>query len=446
FINSQNDILGLEDYDIIQVVDCDDFSSLLEQLPQTVFLDSISEVYLERYLTVLSGWKNNLEILSKNKTNEDIGKILAELVPMLKYIEDKSFEKLTREYIESKLEFINEYISNEMKKVTLSGENLFAMLHGGKMPAEVEKIIEKAIEQSKIPPHLFKLTIPVSIDESELEKYLKKQDYEEFTTIVESIKKHASLLSNIPKKLQELSDLLVYYDFVAGISGFMANASDFPIISDELSFYGAKNVFLDDKAQPISFLLDDNNKCSILTGANSGGKTTLLEHIIQLIVLLQLGLPVDGKVKTPIFTEVYYFAKTKGSTSKGAFENLLTQMSSIKPGKKTLILADEIEAVTEPGVAGRIISATVEYFVDKGCFLVVATHLGHEIQKNLPKFTRIDGIEAKGLDEKHELIVDHNPVLGKLANSTPELIVEKLANSKKQDYFKFLNEMLKKAK
>jgi len=446
FINSQDDVSGLEDYDIVQVIDCGDFSGLLEQLPQAVFLDSADEVYLERYLTILSGWKNNLEILVKNKTNEDIEKIVTQLAPLLKYTEDKPFEKLTREHVESKLDGINEYVSSEMKKITLSGENLFAMLHAGKMPAEVEQIVEKAIEQSKIPPHLFKPSIPVAIDEQELASHMKKQDSEEFTKVVESVKKQVEMLSSIPKKLQELSDCLVYYDFVAGISGFMANAKDFPILADEFSFYGAKNVFLDDKAQPISFLLDEKNKCSMLTGANSGGKTTLIEHIIQLITLLQIGLPVNGKVKIPVFTEVYYFAKTKGSTSKGAFENLLTQMSSIKPGKKTLILADEIEAVTEPGVASRIIGATAEYFIEKGCFLVVATHLGQEIQKNLPKYSRIDGIEAKGLDEKHELIVDHNPVLGKLANSTPELIVEKLASSKKQDYFKFLNEMLKKGK
>ena len=85
----------------------------------------------------------------------------------------------------------------------------------------------------------------------------------------------------------------------------------------------------------------------------------------------------------PLFSEVYYFAKNKGSSDKGAFENLLSQMAKIKPGNNTLILADEIESVTEPGVAGKIISATAEYFLGKNCFLVVATHLGREVQKNL---------------------------------------------------------------
>ncbi|MEI6849923.1 MAG: hypothetical protein WCK29_02710, partial [archaeon] len=186
------------------------------------------------------------------------------------------------------------------------------------------------------------------------------------------------------------------------------------------------------------------HKCSILTGANSGGKTTLIEHIIQIYSLFQLGLPSPGEVKMPIFEEIYYFAKNKGSVSKGAFETLLTQMSKINPGNKTLILADEIESVTEPGVAGAIISASAEFFIGKGCFLVIATHLGKEIQKTLPKGARVDGIEAKGLDENYDLIVDHNPVLGRLANSTPELIIEKMASRYKSDYYNHLFDFVKK--
>jgi DNA mismatch repair protein MutS2 len=231
------------------------------------------------------------------------------------------------------------------------------------------------------------------------------------------------------------------FDFLSGL-GDILEEKQFPEISDELSFKESENLFLS-QAQPISFHLTNENRCSILTGANSGGKTTLLEHIIQLITMFQLGLPIKD-VKMPIFTDIYYFAKNKGVNGKGAFENLLTQMDKIKPGKKTLILADEIESVTEPGVAGKIISATAEFFINKDCFLIIATHLGGEIQKALPEYARIDGIEAKGLDEYYELIVDHNPVIGKLANSTPELIIEKMANTEKTDYLQFLYNKLKK--
>jgi DNA mismatch repair protein MutS2 len=154
------------------------------------------------------------------------------------------------------------------------------------------------------------------------------------------------------------------------------------------------------------------------------------------------------------FGQIYYFAKNKGSTNKGAFETLLTQMANIGAGETrmdgTLILADEIESVTEPGVAGKIIAATAEYFVSRGAYVVMATHLGAEIAKSVPDGVRIDGIEARGLDENLNLIVNHNPVLGRLASSTPELIIERMARGGagkgKGDgrYFEFLFERMKR--
>lgn len=445
FLISENDASDLESYDIVQVIDCENFTPILERLPQSVFLDSVDEVYLERYVEMLSSWKYNLEILAKNDSNEKISKIVTELTPLLKLTNNKPVENLTREQVEGKLEAINEEISLQIKQLSISGETLFSMLSNNKMPDELKRVIDRAIKNSEIPESIFISAIPVQIDEHELENLLKKQSAEEFTSLAETIKRHSDELTKIPEKLQRLSDELIYFDFISGLSQIVFDKKNSIIHSEELCFQNAKNLFLEE-AQPISFNLNENHKCSILTGANSGGKTTLLEHIIQIVSLSQLGIPVELEMKIPLFTEIYYFAKNKGSANKGAFETLLTQMSKIKPGNKTLILADEIESVTEPGVAGKIISATAEYFLEKGCYLVIATHLGYEIQKVLPKFARIDGIEAKGLDENFNLIVDHNPVLGRLANSTPELIVEKMANSQPEEYFKFLSQKISERK
>ena len=442
FLNSQYDLEGLDSYDLIQVIDCDQFSSALERLPQSVFLDSIDEVYLERYLEILSAWQKNLEMFDKNEANNGIKKIVSELTPLLKFLESKTSEKLEREQIDNALESINKEVEEEITKLSISGMTLMSMLSKGKLPDDLARIAEGIIKKSNLPEHLFTIAIPVSLDEREVEKMIKEQNASEHTTLAESVKRKSTELRAIPEKLAELTNLLIYFDFCSGVSQIIQENHVFPQISSDFYFSEAENIFLD-KAQPISFSLDDSSRCSILTGANSGGKTTLIEHIIQLITFFQIGLPVKGNARMPTFSEIYYFAKNKGSASKGAFETLLTQMASIKPGKTTLVLADEIESVTEPGVAGKIISATAEFFVAKGCFLVIATHLGSEIQKSLPRFSRIDGIEAKGLDENFELIVDHNPVLGKLANSTPELIIEKMARNSSEEYFQFLNDKIR---
>ena len=439
---SENDIVDLERYDIVQVVDCEDFRILLERLPQTVFLDSIENVYLERYLEILSGWRENFQILRRSETSKEIKKILEELEPLFNLLNNKEGKIISEAEVEKVLEDVNEQISGKVKEMTISGEGLLKMLGEGKMPPLILEIVRSAIEESSLNEHIFNLQIPVTIDYQELEAQIKRQSANEFTNLAERVKRSAEELKQIPKILERLSTALLLEDFGSGVFQWINDGKTYPKTSNNLQLSNASNMFLTN-AKPISFQLDTFNKCSILTGANSGGKTTLLEHILQNISLFQLGLPIKGEINLPIFTEIYYFAKNKGSASKGAFETLLSQMSKIKPGEQTLILADEIEAVTEPGIAGKIISATADYFIKKNCFVILATHLGYEIQKSLPQNARIDGIEAKGLDKNFNLIVDHNPVLGRLAHSTPELIVERMANSNDEEYFKYLWRCLK---
>jgi DNA mismatch repair protein MutS2 len=446
-LTSESDVMDLERYDVVQVVDCSDFKMLLERLPQSVFLKSVDDVYLERYLEELSGWRGNFALLNGGEVSDGIRVLLDELAPMFALLENREGKIISESEVERVLEGMNERIGNAIKMMTISGEGLMEMLAEGKMPSGILDIVKNVVENSGLPEHIFNLQIPVTIDYKELEDQIKRKSAMEFTDIAERVKGAATELKRVPGILKRLEAEILVEDFCNGVCCYIDGGGQiidsslvYPSISENLYFSGAKNMFLDN-GRRIDFQLDSFSKCSILTGANSGGKTTLLEHVLQNISLFQLGLPVNGEVHMPMFSDVYYFAKTKGSTSKGAFETLLMQMSKIVYGEvigKTLILADEIEAVTEPGVAGKIISATAEYFVKKGCYLILATHLGAEIAKNLGDGMRIDGIEAKGLDEDFNLIVDHNPIMGRLASSTPELIVEKMACSSDSEYFKYL--------
>jgi len=443
FIVSQHDLPELEEYDLVQVIDCENFSRVLEQLPQAVFVDSIEDVYLERYLQQLATWKSNIELFENSVFDDSINQTISKLKSLMPLLESDTSETLSLKKIEESVEHMNDLISKELEKLTLTGNSIFAILSKGSMPKEVEQIIQKAIVQSGLEEEYFTKSIPITINEPAADIAIRKAASKKYSRIAERNKKYAPELRAIPKLIEKLVRELVVFDFVSGLAAFCITLKKMPQTSDRLNIREAYNLFLPNPS-PISFMLDNNYRCSMLTGANSGGKTTLLEHIIQLVSLHNLGLPVSGDVELPLFTSVYYFAKSKGATEKGAFEHLLSQMSSIEPGSRTLILADEIEAVTEPGVAGTIVCASADYFLRKGCFLVIATHLGKEIQKRLPFGARIDGIEAKGLDENYNLIVDHNPVLGRLAHSTPELIVDKMAGSLKKDYFLHVQSFLKR--
>ncbi|MEK6855672.1 MAG: hypothetical protein AABX66_00780, partial [Nanoarchaeota archaeon] len=337
-IISDRDVMELQVYEVVQVIDCESYVNVLEQLAQTIFIKSIDEAYLERYVSMLSAWSHNLEIINKNCNNEGLLLITKEITPLLKLLGKEEFEKLSKERIEMKLDEMNDRVSLKVRDMTLSGDLLMQMLSKKDLPEELKSIVRGEIDSSGFPSEIYTATIPIAVDENELDKIIRNQNIEESTNTAELIKANANLLSNLPSKLEMLSSRLLVFDFETGVARFTENFY-FPEIALEMNLENIKNLFLEN-AQAISFSLDELSRCSILTGANSGGKTTLIEHIIQIVSLTQMGLPVFGKVRIPLFSEVYYFAKNKGSASKGAFETLLTQMSQIKTGTKTLILAD----------------------------------------------------------------------------------------------------------
>jgi DNA mismatch repair protein MutS2 len=167
----------------------------------------------------------------------------------------------------------------------------------------------------------------------------------------------------------------------------------------------------------------------LLSGANSGGKTTLLVAIAVITILAQMGLPVPcERAIIGGFRELHYYRKSTGYMNAGAFESTLRTLSKmiLSPNSR-LVLADEMESISEPGASARVIAAFLDLLGRSPDSVgIFVTHLAQEIAKYCKEGIRIDGIEAKGLSEDLELIVDRTPKFYKYAKSTPELIVQRL--------------------
>jgi DNA mismatch repair protein MutS2 len=199
-----------------------------------------------------------------------------------------------------------------------------------------------------------------------------------------------------------------------------------------LSFSGGINITIKN-AQPVCYKIGEtphqfatSHRTSVLTGANSGGKTTLLETMLYIQILAQMGFFVPAEeCFCPICQEIIYLRKPK-SQDAGAFESTLRNLIPLAlSGTKNLVLIDELEAITEPGSAAKIIASFLTFLAqNENALCTLVTHLGKEISELTT--ARMDGIEATGLDEALELVVDRQPVFGKVGKSTPELIVEKL--------------------
>ena len=202
----------------------------------------------------------------------------------------------------------------------------------------------------------------------------------------------------------------------------------------------ARNLFLTGDVHPVSYgvgdhglagdgsgaAIPDGDRVAVLTGAHSGGQTTLLETVCQVVILASRGLPVPAEAAVVRRFATVVFPRRHASSTAGVLESTLKPVvPPLVGGGRTLMLVDEFEAITEPGRAADLLNGLVELTVDRGAVGVYVTHLAADLSP-LPDVARVDGIFAEGLTNDLDLLVDYQPRFGVVGKSTPEFIVSRL--------------------
>ena len=184
---------------------------------------------------------------------------------------------------------------------------------------------------------------------------------------------------------------------------------------------------------------------TLLSGVNSGGKTSTLDLVAVTYVLGQAGLPVPADAaRLERVSELHYHTAGQGTLDAGAFESSLREFRSLASGATDrLVLADELESITEPGASAHIVAGILEALAEQDATAVFVSHLAADVREAADVPVAVDGIEARGLVDG-ELVVERSPVKGRLARSTPELIVEKLAGEGENEGDGFYDRLLGK--
>jgi hypothetical protein len=210
---------------------------------------------------------------------------------------------------------------------------------------------------------------------------------------------------------------------------------------ETLGVVDARNLFLEDSGeaiQPVTYAVGEHDlavararrpphdRVAVLTGANSGGKTTLLETLCQVQLLAAMGLPVPAAEAEVGQVDAVVFHRRHASFNAGVLESTLRSVvPPLGESNRTLMLVDEFEAITEPGSAADLLHGLVTLTVEEGARGVFVTHLADDLEP-LPDSARVDGIFAEGLTPDLELDVDYQPRFGTVGRSTPEFIVSRL--------------------
>ncbi|NQU44374.1 hypothetical protein HQ520_13875, partial [bacterium] len=135
------------------------------------------------------------------------------------------------------------------------------------------------------------------------------------------------------------------------------------------------------RSMPMDMALDAENRALIITGPNTGGKTTALKTVGLLILMTQCAIPVplglDSRV--PLFRQVLAEIGDEQSVSAGlsTFSAHIRRISTIirQCGVDSLVLLDELGKATDPLQAGALGRAILEALIERGALTFVTTHL-----------------------------------------------------------------------
>lgn len=407
--------------------------------------------------TVIDYYRGNRESFNEVvKLKRILGEesVLEEACVVLDEIEKYAYEHFDIDTIVEKVRAdANEEIKNSIEKLDLDGDKILELL-SGKTPPEIDEILEETLsnacsqiqEETRLSFDPFIKKYPIEIDNNELRRIKQQESSRQEIQIFEKKTQAASQLKQLkPQVEKEIQDILEF-DYKFALGAFTQEYNLHPAkIGDKFHYEEIINLNLiqeNIQLQKVNYQLYPEN-VTLLTGANSGGKTTLLETVAQISILAQMGLPVPGEnVEVKILDELYFFSKQR-SLDAGAFESFLdTFIPALTTNANKLILLDELEGITELDAAVKIISSIIEIIEKSSSYAIIVTHMAQELIEY--SNVRVDGIEAKGLDEDYNLIVDRTPKMNYLARSTPELILKKIYQQKKGEEKEIYGEILKK--
>ncbi|MEC8540818.1 MAG: hypothetical protein VXY53_03165 [Candidatus Thermoplasmatota archaeon] len=413
-------------------------------------------------ITVVGSDEGNNEFVAMISAGVEGLEQLPELLHSLLEEGDTERAEVVKDQLWSYCKELENQVNNEVEKamndakLALSGAELLDALADGsgfqrRLKEATGHVIDNAMQHAvnklsefmdgcgiRCPPVIFTSEWPAKIDRQVIEKVDENLEKRISSQKSNHIYNMAKKLGPLKVKCESAVRSLISNDQWLTIARWAKNYSCVmpKMVNHGIWVKNGRHILLGIEPDPVTYGLgkaassNDQQSLALLTGANSGGKTTLLELLAHTCILAHMGLPVPASdARVGKVDALHILAKAGGTQSAGALEQTLLELASVvsDPTPK-LILADELEAITEPGAGARIIAGMLlAARAQKDTSMMLVTHLAPAIieASGVDDF-RVDGIEARGLDSELELIVDRTPIRNHLARSTPELIVKRL--------------------
>jgi DNA mismatch repair protein MutS2 len=141
---------------------------------------------------------------------------------------------------------------------------------------------------------------------------------------------------------------------------------------------------------PYDLLLEQGERCLVVTGPNTGGKSVFLKATGLIAALAQSGVvpPVGEGTRLPVFGRFFADIGDEQSiaASLSTFSAHLANLSTIvsEADARSLVLVDEMGTGTDPSEGAALSRAVLEALVSRGATTIASSHLGELKQLDTP--------------------------------------------------------------
>lgn len=428
----------LDDYELV-VYARSDGSLGLETAPNVVTVplaEAAADAVPERAIQFVQGNRSSLEAMAELARLTGRPSVAPRVLEAAAAAEaPKRID--VRKAAEEALVKAQEVFEARVEALSLTGTEVLDLLSRS-TPASLEAVRREAVAEGRrhfeeavgTAADPFSPGLPVQVDDEEVLRLEAEASARRAVDAFEAARTAACALREQRSALDEEFRSWLRFDVDVALGSYAAEFDARPArTGPSFRFVEGANleVARSTDGQRIDYAVGDEERLVVLTGANSGGKTTLLEQCAQFAILHHWGLPVPAaEAQIPILDRVLVFGGGR-SLDAGAFESFLSGLfpAVVEPGRK-FILLDEVESVTELEAAGRILGVFLEEVARTDSLCVLVTHLPDEVLKHARVAVRTDGIDAVGLDDEFNLVVDRQPKTNHRARSTPELILRRV--------------------
>ena len=214
--------------------------------------------------------------------------VLGDIIPILDELNIVDKQEVDIDEVVNSLKHdMDEELEMSIKNIDLEGDEILNLLNNN-FPPKISKIFDEIISKRKeiikertgidFDPYLRKY--PIEIDEAEVERVKLERSSKKENDIFDIKKSAAIQLNSIKQKaIKEVEDVIKFdYEFTLGSFAYEYELTE-PEFSDEIKLKGALHLDLslkkdNENIQKIDYELTKNENIALLTGANSGGKTT----------------------------------------------------------------------------------------------------------------------------------------------------------------------------